>query len=179
MNPDNPMRRPHISKVTVNIGVGEGGEKLAKAEGVLQKLTEQKPVKTLAKITNPTFGIRKGLPIGCMVTLRGEKSEKFLKKTLEAVEYVIRESSFDNTGNVSFGVKEHIDIPGIKYDPNVGIFGMDVCVTIERPGYRIKRRRLERTPVSKHHRVTKEDAIGFVEERYGIKVERAQGEASQ
>ncbi len=178
MNATNPMRRPHISKITVNIGVGEGGEKLAKAEAILQKLTAQKPVKTLARVTNPTFEIRKGLPIGCIVTLRGEKSEAFLKKALEAVEHTVKEASFDDTGNVSFGVKEHIDIPGIKYDPSVGIFGMDVAVTIERPGYRIKRRRVGKKPVSKHHRLTKEDAIRFMEERYGIKIERIQAEGS-
>ncbi|MFH1774987.1 MAG: 50S ribosomal protein L5 [Methanobacteriota archaeon] len=166
----NVMRELRISKVTVNMGVGEGGEKLAKAENLLEKLTEQKPVKTLAKSTNPTFGIRKGVPIACKVTLRKEKAEKFLKKAIDAVERKLKSTNFDNQGNVSFGIKEHIDIPGVRYDPAVGIFGMDVCLTVERPGYRIKRRKVSQRKISKSHRITREEAINFMKEKYNVSV---------
>ncbi|MFQ5887952.1 MAG: 50S ribosomal protein L5, partial [Candidatus Hydrothermarchaeales archaeon] len=140
----NVMRKPRISKVTVNIGIGEGGEKLAKAEEVLEKITGQKPVRTYSKITNPNWGIRKGTPIACKVTLRNNNMGKFLKDALSAVDNTIHESKFDDHGNVSFGIKEHIDLPGVRYDPNIGIFGMDVALTVERPGYRIKRRKVEK-----------------------------------
>jgi large subunit ribosomal protein L5 len=170
------MRNLRIDKVTVNIGVGEGGEKLAKAEELLERLVGQKPTRTFAKSTNPTFKIRKGLPIGCKVTLRRERAEKFLDKALSAVDRKIKISSFDENGNVSFGIAEHIDIPGVKYDPSIGIFGMDVCITIERPGYRIKRRKIRPGKVSRSHRVSKEDAIKFLKEKFEIDVYEAQRE---
>lgn len=167
---ENPMRQLKISKVTVNIGVGEGGERLAKAETLLENLTEQKPIKTHAKVTNPSFEIRTGLPIACKVTLRGERAERFLKKALDAVDFKIKGSSFDDYGNVSFGIREHIDIPGVRYDPNVGIFGMDVAITIERPGYRIKRRRIKKKRIPKEHGIAREEAITFIQERYNVSV---------
>lgn len=167
----NVMRKPRISKVTVNIGIGEGGEKLAKAEEVLEKITGQKPIRTYSKITNPNWGIRKGTPIACKVTLRNNNMGKFLKDALSAVDNTIHESKFDDHGNVSFGIKEHIDLPGVRYDPNIGIFGMDVALTVERPGYRIKRRKVEKKKVSKKHQLNRDDTIQFMKERYNIRVE--------
>ncbi|HDD72351.1 MAG TPA: 50S ribosomal protein L5, partial [Candidatus Bathyarchaeota archaeon] len=70
-----------------------------------------------------------------------------------------------------FGIREHIDIPGTKYDPKVGIFGMDVCVSVERPGYRIMRRKRCRTKIPRKHRVSREEAIRFIEEKFNVKVE--------
>jgi len=159
----NPMREPRISKVTVNMGVGEGGEKLDKAENLLRELTGQQPVRRSAKATNQTFGIRKGLPIACKVTLRGRRAEEFLKKALYAVDNRIKKSSFDRQGNLSFGIGEHINLPEVKYDPQVGIFGMDVSVTIERPGYRVKKRKIQSTKPGKRHLMTREDAFALME----------------
>lgn len=167
----NPMRVPKISKVTANMGVGEGAERLAKAEALLESLTGQKPKRNFAKVTIPNFGIRKGLPIACMVTLREDKADEFLEKAFAAIDRKLKISRFDPFGNVSFGIKEHIDIPGVRYDPNVGIFGMDVCLTIERPGYSIKRRKIRNTKPSKKHLVTRDDSIEFLKSRYGISVE--------
>lgn len=165
------MRRLAIKKVTVNISVGEGGEKLAKAEALLAQLTGQTPIKISAKSTNQTFGIRKGTPIACKVTLRGEKASNFLKRALEAIGYKIKKKNFDDSGNLSFGIKEHIDIPGVRYDPNVGIFGMDVCLTIERPGYRIKRRKIFSKRVSTSHSIKPEESITFMKEKYSVVLE--------
>jgi large subunit ribosomal protein L5 len=167
----NPMIVPKISKVTVNIGVGEGGERLAKAETLLENLTGQKPKRTFARVTEPNFGIRKGLPIACMVTLRNDVAGKFLEKAFGAVDKKLETSRFDEFGNVSFGIKEHIDIPGERYDPKVGIFGMDVCLTIERPGYSIKQRKIRSAKPSKKHLVKREDSIEFLKSKYGIIVE--------
>lgn len=167
----NPMRVPKISKVTVNMGIGEGGERLAKASTLLENLTGQKPKKNFARLTEPSFGIRKGLPIACMVTLRKDMADEFLEKAFPAIDRKLKISSFDPFGNVSFGIKEHIDIPGIRYDPNVGIFGMDVCLTIERPGYSIKRRKIHSTKPSKKHLVTRDDSIEFLKSRHKISVE--------
>lgn len=167
----NPMRKIRIEKVTVNMGVGEGGERLVKAEKLLEEITNQKPTRTYAKVTNQTFGIRKGMPIGCKVTLRKVKAEEFLKKAFAAIDYKIKESNFDEEGNLSFGIREHIDIPGMKYDPKVGIFGMDVCITMERPGYRIKRRKLKKSKVPRRHRITREESIEFFKEKFKVRVE--------
>ncbi len=165
-----PMKELRIEKVTVNIGVGSAGERLEKAEELLRRLTGKKVVRTLAKEKNPTFGIRKGLPIGVKVTLRGKDAEEFLKKAFKAVRNTIKASSFDELGNFSFGVKEYIDFPGIKYDPELGMFGFDVCVTIERPGYRVKKRRRAKAKVGKAHLVKKEEAIEFIKNKFNVAV---------
>jgi large subunit ribosomal protein L5 len=167
----NPMLRPRIAKVTVNIGVGESGERLQKAAKVLEMLTGQKPSVRRAKKTIRDFGIRKGEPIAVMVTLRGEKAVEFLKRVLHAVGYRLRASQFDEFGNVSFGIKEHILIPGVKYDPEIGIFGMDVAITVERPGFRVMRRRRARRPIPRIHRVTKEEAMLLLHELLGVTIE--------
>ncbi|MHC1628253.1 MAG: 50S ribosomal protein L5 [Candidatus Nezhaarchaeales archaeon] len=166
----NPMRKLKIGKVVVNMAVGTSGEKLAKAATVLDMLTGQKPSFRKAKKTIKVFGIRKGENIACVVTLMKDKAVEFLKKALEAVDYKIKRSSFDEYGNFSFGIKEHISLPGVKYDPMLGIFGFDVCVTIERPGYRVMKRRRKKSDIGKNHRVTREESIKFVQEFLGVKI---------
>lgn len=164
----NVMRRPRIEKVVVNMGVGESGELLEKAQKLLKQLAGQSPVRTVAERTNRDFGIRKGEPIGLKVTLRREKANSFLKRALDAVEKTLSKRNFDERGNFAFGIREHIDLPGVKYDPNVGIFGMDVAVTMERPGFRIKKRKKEKKRIHLHDHVTKEEAITFIKEEYGV-----------
>ncbi len=157
----NPMRKPRLAKVTVNIGVGESGERLRKAARVLEMLTGQKPSERRAKRTIKEFNIRKGEPIAVAVTLRGEGAVSFLNKVLDAIGRRVKASSFDDYGNVSIGIKEHIMLPGVKYDPELGIFGMDVCVTLEKPGLRVMRRRVKRSRVPRRQRVSREEAIVF------------------
>ncbi len=167
----NPMLKPRIVKVTVNISVGESGERLQKAARVLEMLTGQKPSVRKAKRTIRDFGIRKGEPIAVMVTLRREKAIEFLKKALHAIGYKLKASQFDEFGNVSFGIKEHTLLPGVRYDPELGVFGMDVAITIERPGYRVARRRRARRPIPRRHRVTKEEAMVLLNELFGVVIE--------
>jgi large subunit ribosomal protein L5 len=164
------LRTPRIAKITVNIGVGEAGEKLKKAESVLEGVTHQKPVQTLSKTTNKDWGIRKLMPIGCKVTLRKKQAETFLLSALKIRENKISSYSFDNQGNFSFGVPDHTLFEGQKYDPNIGIFGMDICVTVERPGYRIKTRRIDRRKVPLRHQPTKEDTMKFIADAYHVEV---------
>jgi large subunit ribosomal protein L5 len=164
------MRKPRIEKVVINMGIGESGEKLEKAEKLLQQLTDQTPVRTKAEKTNREFGIRKGEPIGVKVTLRKKKAHSFLERAFDAVEKTLHKKSFDEKGNFAFGIREHIDLPGVKYDPKVGIFGMDVAVTIERYGFRIKRRKKERKAIHHRNYVSKEEAAQFVKETYGVEI---------
>jgi len=166
----NPMQQVKIEKVTVNIGVGEGGDKLRKAEKVLEMLTHQKPVRTYAKMTNRDFGIRKGMPIGCKVTLRKQKAIDFLKEALWVRNFKLPEWSFDGEGNFSFGITDHTEFKDMKYDPDIGIFGMDICVTLEKAGYRIKRRKIEKTKVPHRHRVSRQEAIEFVKKEFNVEV---------
>src|SRR3990167_7332483 len=127
----NTMREIKIEKITINIGVGEAGEKLDRAKKLLERLTNKKIVLTrTAKRT--TFGTPKGRTIGCKVTLRKNDALEFLKKAFDALDFKLNESIFDKQGNFSFGIKEHIDLPGVRYDPEIGIYGMDVSVTLER-----------------------------------------------
>ncbi|MEM2874934.1 MAG: 50S ribosomal protein L5 [Candidatus Hadarchaeales archaeon] len=166
----NSMRELKLEKVVLNIGIGEGGDRLAKAEKVMERLTGMTPARTFARKTIREWGIKEGSPIGCMVTLRGEKAWEMLGRLLEAVERKVRRESFDNEGNFSFGIKEHIDIPGVSYDPDLGIFGMDVCVKIGRAGDRIKHRSRMSRKLPRKQRVAAEEAINFMTEKFGVQV---------
>ncbi|RBQ22882.1 50S ribosomal protein L5 [Candidatus Methanobinarius endosymbioticus] len=166
----NPMEEVVIAKATLNIGVGESGERLSRAMNLLSTLMDQKPVKTFSKVTNPEFGIRKNQPIACKVTLRGKKADNAIKMILDGIGNNLKEKQFDDQGNVSFGIAEHIDIPGIRYDPDIGIFGMNISVTFEKPGYRIKKRKIQQKKVPKRHMVKKEETMKFMEEKFQVKI---------
>ena len=165
-----PMLRPKIEKVTVNISVGKSGEPLEKATRVLKEITGQTPCKRKAKDSIRDFGIRKGESIACIVTLREEKAIEFLKKALPVVDNKIQARSFDAQGNFSFGIKEHIELPGVRYDPEVGIFGMDVCVSVTRPGYRVKNRRYAKSKLGPNHVLRPEESMIFVKDTLGVEV---------
>lgn len=167
---DNAMRTPRIEKVTVHMSVGESGKKLSNAEMIMQTITGQKPVRNFAQKTLPAFGIKKGEAIGCKVTLRGAKAEKFLNTAFAIKEKTLNVKSFDKNGNFAFGIEEHTDFPGLEYDPEIGIYGMDVIVSIERPGYRIKRRKAQQQEIPAGHKLTKDDSIAFLGNKYGVEV---------
>jgi len=164
------MLKPKIEKVVVNVSVGRSGEPLERAMSILKELTGQKPCVRRAKKTIRDFGIRKKEPIACLVTLRGEKAREFLRKTLQAVDNKISRRSFDNLGNFSFGIKEHIDISGTKYSPELGIIGMDISVALGRPGYKVKRRRRAKSKIGSKHLLTPDEAVSFIKDEFGVEV---------
>ncbi len=166
------MRDISIEKVTVNIGVGAPGERLDNAKGLLSRLAgNRKPVETTAKRREPVFKLRKGMPIGTKVTLRGDDAKSFLEKALSARRKTLMESNFDKQGNFAFGVPEYIDFPGAKYDPAIGMFGFDVCVSLVRPGRRVSVRRLRPARIGNRHRISREEAMDFVKSSFGVKIE--------
>lgn len=168
---DNPMKRPFLEKVVLNIGVGAGGEELERAVSVLREISGKEPVKTLAKVNVKEFNIRKGRPIGTKVTVRGKEAEKLLKRLLVVNDNKVLRKSFDNYGNFGFGIKEHISIPGVEYDTQIGILGLDVCGRIIRPGMRVKIRKApKKAKIPKEHYVSKEEAQQFLEEKFNTKV---------
>jgi large subunit ribosomal protein L5 len=164
------MRAIRVGKVVVNIGVGKSGEAIERGKRVLEQVTGQKPCQTRAKRSVRDFGIHEGEPIGVIVTARGPKTTDLIKKLLEARDRRLAESCFDRRGSVSFGIKEHIEIPGIRYDPAIGILGMNVSVLLERPGYRVARRSRRRSSIGKAHFVTKEDAMEYFRSSFGVTI---------
>jgi large subunit ribosomal protein L5 len=164
------MLKPRIEKVVVNISVGKSGEPLEKAAKVLKEITGQTPCMRKARDTVRDFGIRKGESIACIVTLREEKAIEFLKKALPVIDNKIPARSFDAQGNFSFGIKEHIELPGVRYDPDVGIFGMDVCVSVTRPGYRVKNRRNGRAKIGSSHVLTAQEAMVYIKNTLAVEV---------
>ncbi len=166
---ENPMKQIRIEKVTLNIGCGDDKQKIEKAQKLLEKLTENKAVITKSK-RRSTFGITKGKPLGVKVTLRKDKAEKFFSSVLQAIDNRVKDDQLDNNGNIGFGIKEYIDLPNVKYSPEIGMLGMDVAVTLERPGYHVKRRRVKKAIIGKKHKINKADTINWLRQR-GVIVE--------
>ena len=162
--PTPPQRALRIIKVVVNAGVGESGEPRSKAEKVLQMITHQKPIATRSHATNRDWGIRLGQEIGAKVTLRGARAREFLDRALEARDRQLDPESIDRHGNFSFGVADYTDFAGMKYDPAIGIHGMDICVEIGRPGWRVRDRRHAPRPLGPSVRVTREETRRFLAE---------------
>jgi len=166
-----PMRSIRIEKITLNIGAGKDQTRLERGLMLLNSITSATPVKTITNKRIQEWGLRPGLPIGCKLTLRKEIAVKILPRLLNAVENRLNEKQFDNNGNIAFGIHEYIDIQGVKYDPKIGIIGLQVCVTLERNGYRIKRRRLLARKIPTRHRISKREAIEFMIKNFNSKVE--------
>ncbi len=166
----NAMLEPRIDKVVVHVGVGESGQRLVNAETILKAITHQTPVRSIAKKTLPTFGIKKREPIGAKLTLRGQAAEDFLAVALKAAGSGLKKSSFDEQGNFSFGIEEHTDFPGMRYDPEIGIFGMDVSVAMKRAGYRIARRRIAQKKLPRGQRLSKSDTMDFLQKKFSVQI---------
>jgi len=166
----NPHRAVRVIKVVVNAGVGESGEPRTKAEKVLQMVTHQKPVATRSHSTNRDFGIRKGQEIGAKVTLRGGTALDFLKRAFEARDNQFDVDSIDRNGNFSFGIADYTDFSGMKYDPAIGIHGMDIAVEMGRAGHRIRDRRLQARPLPKALRSTRDETRQFLSSALGVTI---------
>jgi large subunit ribosomal protein L5 len=162
------MQEIRIEKVTLNVGCAGDLQKIERAKKLLEKLTGQKPVITKSR-KRSTFGIAKGKPVGVKVTLRKEKALNFLKLVLQAVGK-LKVSQFDENGNLNIGIKEYIDLPGVKYSHEIGMLGFDVAVTLERPGFRIKRRKRMRRKIPSKVKIKKDEAIKWFREKFGVSI---------
>jgi large subunit ribosomal protein L5 len=134
----NPMQVPKITKISVNMGVGEAVADKKAMDGALSDLTAltgQKPVVTKSRKAIAAFKLRQGVPVGARVTLRGARMYEFLDRLINVAMPRIRDfrgvsaRSFDGRGNYSFGVKEQIIFPEIAYDQVDAIRGMDITIT--------------------------------------------------
>lgn len=167
---ENPMRVIKVGKIVVNIGLGKSGEAIERGKQVLEQVTGQKPSQRRAKKSIRDFGIHKGEPIGVSVTVRGDGVTDLIEKLLAAKERKLAASSFDPRGSVSFGIKEHIEIPGTKYDPAIGILGMNVSVLLERPGYSVARRSRRAAQIGKAQLVSREESMKYFKEKFGVEI---------
>ena len=164
------MRQVGIEKVTLNIGAGKDQAKLEKGLKLIKNIAGHPPVRTFTRKRIQEWGLRPGLPIGCKLTLRKNKALEILKRMLDAKDNSLENANFDNEGNISFGINEYIDIPEVRYDPDIGIMGLQVCVTLKRNGFRIRRRALKKSVIPRKHRIRKEESIDFMKNTFNLQV---------
>ena len=165
-----PLRKPRLAALIINSCVGESGPRFERAKEILRQITNKEPVERYAKKTVRGFGIRKGENIAVKVTLRNSKARDIIERLMIERDYKILKKSFDDHGNVSFGVSEHINVPGMKYDPNIGIFGFDVSIRLVRPGYRVRTRKIKRARIPRKQYVSKEETMLFMEEEFKAEI---------
>jgi large subunit ribosomal protein L5 len=168
------MREIRIEKLTLNIGAGKEQAVLEKGITLLKNITGLSPVKTMTQKRIANWGLRPGLPIGCKITFRREPARELVKRLLLAKSNLLSKSNFDNNGNVSFGIHEYIDIPDVKYDPQIGIMGLQASLTLQRPGFRVKRRKIMKRSIPRKHNISQEEAIGFMKNNFKIQIKEEQ-----
>lgn len=162
---NNPMREIKIEKVV--LGVGGTGEQLEKGVKLLELLTGRKPSRRKSTRRIPSLGVRPGLEIGAMVTIR-KNPEETIKRMLVAIDNKLRRKQISEN-NFSFGLKEYIEIPGIEYQRDIGIIGFDVTIVFKRTGRRVGIRKIKWGRVSKKQIITKAEIIKFMEENFDTK----------
>jgi large subunit ribosomal protein L5 len=167
---ENSMRKIRVDKLTLNFGSGKDQKQLEKGVALIKQITGIEPVKTITQKRIPSWGLRPGLPVGAKLTLRGPQASDVCKRLLTARDFQLRQTNIDNMGNVSFGLKEYIDIPGVRYDPAIGVIGLECTLTLKRPGYRVRDRKLRKAPISLKHRVSQVDATAYMKEHFNVQI---------
>ncbi|HIG95169.1 MAG TPA: 50S ribosomal protein L5 [Nanoarchaeota archaeon] len=162
---ENVMRNIKIEKVVLSIG--GTGDYLAKGVKLLKFLTGRKPASTRTRKRIPNYGIRPGLEVGTVVTIR-KNPEETLKRMLVAIDNTLRKKQISQN-NFSFGVKEYLEIPGIEYQRDIGIMGFDMTVVFKRAGRRVQLRKIKQGKISIRQVITKEEIIKYMEENFQTK----------
>ena len=166
---ENKMKEIRLEKLTLNMCAGNDAPKIEKSKSIIKTIAGKDAVITKThRRTN--FGMPKAKAIGAKLTLRGDEALELLKKLIQAKDNRIKPSQFDTSGNFSFGIHEYINIPGIKYNPDAGMLGLDVCATLERRGYRVKKRKTRQAKVGKKHIITIPEAIKWAKSILGVVV---------
>ncbi|MBI4449123.1 50S ribosomal protein L5 [Candidatus Woesearchaeota archaeon] len=160
-----------IEKITLNIGAGKEQARLDKGVLLLTELSMRTPVKTITQKRIATWGLRPGLPIGCKVTLRKLEAKTMLKRLLYAKDNKLKKTNFDENGNLAFGIPEYIDIEGAKYNPQIGIMGLEVAVTLQKPGSHVKKRKIKRGAIGKRQLIKKDEAIAYIQQTFNTAIE--------
>lgn len=163
----NPMRKIRIDKIVFS--VGGTGEYLSKGVKLLEIITECKPKVTRSRKRIPGFGVRPGLEVGAVVTIRKD-ADKILKKMLIAIDNVLKKKQI-STNNFSFGIEEYIEIPGMEYNRELGIMGFDITVVFKRTGRRVSLRKQQKGKIPAKQKISKEEIIKFMEDNFQTKFE--------
>lgn len=164
----NLMKNIRIEKVTLNIGAGKSTDKLEKGVKLIKMITGINAVKTITQKRIPGWGLRPGLPVGCKLTLRKKKAEEIFSLLVKAKDNILSKNNFDEKGNISFGIHEYIDIPSVKYSPEIGIMGLQICITFERPGFRVKRKKIGSKKISSRHDLKKGDVMEYIMKNFSV-----------
>ena len=159
---NNIMREIKIEKVVLS--VGGIGEELEKGTKLLRILTGRKVAKMKSKKRIPTLGVRPGLEIGSVITIR-KNTKEFLERMLKAIDNKLRKKQMNQNG-FSFGIKEYIEIPGIEYQRDIGIKGLDVTVAFKRTGRRVKMKKIKASRIPKRQLISKGEIIKFMEDKF-------------
>ena len=155
---ENAMRKIRMEKVVLNVsGIAE---KLEKGFKLLSFITKRKPAKMKSNKRIPSLDVRPGLEVGAVVTIRKGK-EELLRRLLAAVDNFVKKRQMSEN-NFSFGIKEYLEIPGMEYQRDIGIAGLDVTVVFKRAGRRIRLKKIKKGKVSKKQIITKGEIIKFI-----------------
>lgn len=161
----NKMREIKIEKVVLSVGAT--GDELEKGIKLLKLITGRTPAKTRSRKRIPSLGVRPKLEVGAVVTIR-KNVEEVLKKMLSAADNKLRRRQISEN-NFSFGVKEYIEIPGMEYQRDLGIMGLDVTVVFKRAGRRISQKKVKRGKIPARQVITRQEIIKLMEENFGVK----------
>lgn len=162
---ENIMRKLRLEKVTLNCGAGTEPHKIDKCLRLLELISGMKPKTIVTNKRIPAFGVRPGLRLGCKVTIRGKNKMELLKRLLEAVGNKLSPKQI-NPGSFAFGIREYIEIPQVAYQREIGLLGLDVCVTFTRPGASVERKKINKGKIPMRNKITKEETIKFMEENF-------------
>lgn len=163
---ENPSRKLRMEKVVLSCGAVD--KELEKAKKLLELISGMKAQILTTKKRIPSFDVRPGLEVGTRVTLRGKKAFDLLKRLLGALDNTLSNEQVSEN-HFSFGIKEYIEIPGIEYQRDIGIRGLNVTVDFIRHGVRTKRKKIKSGKLPKKQYVTREEIIKFMEENFQTK----------
>lgn len=164
---DNPMRAISIEKVVLSCG--GTADNLAKAKKLLEFITKRKAQIVASSKRIPDFGVRPGLEVGTVVTLRGEKAIAVLKQLLGGIDNVLKKKQIAEN-HLSFGIKEYIEVPGLVYQREIGVRGLNITAVFARKGLRVKRKKIKMGKVPARQHVSKEEIINFMKQNFQTEV---------
>jgi large subunit ribosomal protein L5 len=166
---NNIMRIPKITRVVLSAGAVD--KDLEKAKKLLEIISEKKAqiTKSGPRMRIPAFGVKPKMELGTSVTLRKSEAIEILRKLLGAIDNKLKVSQIDKN-NFSFGIPEYINIPGVKYLREIGIRGFNVTVVFERPGLRVKKRKIKTARVPSKQHVTQEEIIDYMRQTFKTEI---------
>lgn len=163
------QREIFIEKLVMSVSSPE--DRIEKGFKLLKLISGAEPMKRKTRKRIPALGVRPGLEIGAMVTIRDpQKIQQLLMRFFDAIDFKLKEKQISQN-TFSFGIKEYIEIEGIEYQRDIGIIGFDVTVSFARKGKRVVRRKIKRGRLPKRQEVTKEEIMNYMKKNFNISFE--------